>query len=118
TIPNSSKAEIGVNEFSGVDAVDKASTNYGPAGGTTFNAGTITTTGNSDLLLGVIGYNSSVSGTATQWDGNWYASPPVIANSSYKIATSYQILNSPQTINGTGITTAGWGAAIIALTYR
>lgn len=115
---STTKYQISVDEVAGVDHVDQTSTGTGPIGGTTFSTGNVTTTSSNEMLFAALGYNSPTSGTTTSFNGSWNTSLAPVAVSSYKVWSVWQVVTATGTYSATGSTTAGWGAAIVALNWQ
>lgn len=109
TWPGASKHNITVDEFAGLQAVDQQTTASGPAGGTTFTTGTLTTTGSAELLFSAVGTNT---GTAPTFNTGWTPLAP-LALSSYRITSAYDIV-APGAYSASGTTTAQWATALVA----
>jgi hypothetical protein len=110
--PAGSKHHVSVDEFAGVTAFGQQATATGPAAGTTFTAGPISTGTANELLFTAVGTNS---GTAAGFASPWHPLP-VLALSSYKLTSAFQIVSATGGYASTGTTTGEWVADLVAFT--
>ncbi|MFI6847606.1 hypothetical protein ACIBJD_23695 [Kitasatospora sp. NPDC050467] len=109
TYPHASKYHIAVDEFRGISVARGTAQAHGPSGGTTFTtSATPATCARGDLMVGTAGTNT---GTAPEFGTGWTALP-VLALSSYRLTTAYQVATADGPCAATGRTTSQWGAVL------
>jgi PKD repeat protein len=110
TWPSASKHHIAVDEFAGITAVDQQATAAGPAGGTAFGVGPVTTPGTDELLFSAVG---SANGTSPTFAAGWTPFLPVPLG-TYMVSPAYRVVSATGSYSATGTTTAQWAASLVA----
>ncbi len=108
TFPTSAEHHVSVDEYSGISALDQHAAATGAAS-TPFNSGTTpATTAANELVFGVVG----AEGGASPVYAAGYTALPVLAVSTDRLASAYQITTHTGTFAASGSATGQWMAAV------